>query len=194
MCMRFYLKKAEVPPELWALIDAMNRGRFQRGEVKTAGEIRPTDVTMALACSQKMEIKPFAMKWGYDEGNRLLFNARSESADRLPVFMDGFLHRRCLIPVTNYFEWEHRGSEKIKYAISQQNRELTYLAGIYRIVWGRPEYTILTREPAEKIAFIHDRMPLMMDKEMVKDWLNPRYQGKELLKYAVEDLAFVKIE
>ena len=94
----------------------------------------------------------------------------------------------------NYFEWEHRGNEKIKYAISQQNRELTYLAGIYRVVWGRPEYTILTREPAEKIAFIHDRMPLMMDKDMVKDWLNPRYQGRELLKYGVDDVAFVKVE
>ncbi len=68
------------------------------------------------------------------------------------------LWRRCLIPASGYYEWEKRGKEKIKYAIRPEGARLLYMAGIYRIEKGAPVFTILTREVALGIAFIHDRM------------------------------------
>ena len=37
-----------------------------------------------------------------------------------------------------------------------------------------PHFVVLTQNAAEDIAFIHDRMPLMLPEEAVDDWINPR--------------------
>ena len=123
------------------------------------------------------------MKWGYTlpDGKQII-NARSETAADKPLFRDGMLQRRCLIPATNYFEWEKRGRERIKYAIRQSDSPIMYMAGVYRIENGKPVFSILTREPAENIAFIHNRMPVILPSEAKDDWLNVRYKAGDVLK------------
>lgn len=112
----------------------------------------------------------FVMKWGYSlPDGKVVFNARSESASSRPMFQDGIVQRRCLVPAAYYFEWEKRGREKIKYAIGQNERGILYMAGIYRLEKGVPVFTILTRSPADSIAFIHDRMPVILPNEAKSD-------------------------
>jgi putative SOS response-associated peptidase YedK len=55
-----------------------------------------------------------------------------------------------------------------------------YMAGIYRVENGRPVFTILTRDPAESISFIHNRMPVLLPSDMVPDWINPKYSVGDL--------------
>ena len=98
--------------------------------------------------------------------------------------------RRCLIPATCYFEWEHRGKEKIKYAIAPKDSRMIYLAGIYRKEDSHASCTILTREPAESIAFIHNRMPVILPSEVIGDWLNVRYAATDMLKAAQTDMEY----
>ena len=75
---------------------------------------------------------PFAMQWGYTMLDRKrIINARSETASEKPMFKDGMLQRRCLIPASHYFEWEKREAKKIKYAIRPEGAKLLYMAGIY---------------------------------------------------------------
>ena len=50
-----------------------------------------------------------------------------------------------------------------------------------------PVFTILTREPAAAISF-HDRMPVVLPKEAVSDWLNIRYDAGDVLAGAVQDV------
>ena len=121
---------------------------------------------------------------------KLLFNARSETAAEKAIFKDGMAQRRCLIPATCYFEWEHRGKEKIKYAIAPANNDMIYLAGIYRKEGNRAACTILTREPADSIAFIHNRMPVILPPEAVNDWLNVRYAATDMLKAAQTEMGY----
>ena len=78
---------------------------------------------------------------------------------------DGLAHRMCLVPTGNYFGWGKRGQEKIKYSIGQNEHGIIYMAGIYHIEGSRPVFSILTREPASKNAFIHDRMPVILTHE-----------------------------
>lgn len=106
------------------------------------------------------------------------------------MFKEGMVQRRCLIPATCYFEWEHRGKDKIKYAIAPQNSNMIYLAGIYRKEGNRAACTILTREPAESIAFIHNRMPVILPVEAVGDWLNVRYKVTDVLKTAQTEMGY----
>ena len=100
MCGRYYIAEEDCAAELQKIIEQLNR----RGAVVKTGEIYPTDTVPVLANNKSMVITPFAMKWGYTlpDGKQIV-NARSETAADKPLFRDGMLQRRCLIPATNYF-------------------------------------------------------------------------------------------
>ena len=188
MCGRYYIAEDDAAEELRQIIEAVNR---RSAGVKTSGEIRPGDTVPVLANSPTLQPGAYAMRWGYTlPDGKLLFNARSETAADKALFQDGMTQRRCLIPATCYFEWERRGKEKIKYAIAPEGSQMLYLAGIYRKEDNRAACTILTREPAESIAFIHNRMPVILPAEAVRDWLNIRYDAADVLKVAQENMQY----
>ena len=188
MCGRYYIAEDDAAEELRQIIAAVNR---RSTDVKTSGEIRPGDTVPVLANNQTLQPGAYAMRWGYTlPDGKLLFNARSETAADKALFQDGMTQRRCLIPATCYFEWERRGKEKIKYAIAPEGSQMLYLAGIYRKEDNRAACTILTREPAESIAFIHNRMPVILPAEAVRDWLNIRYDAADVLKVAQENMQY----
>lgn len=62
------------------------------------------------------------------------------------------------------------------------------MAGMYRIEGNKAVFTILTREPADSIAFIHDRMPVILPNEMKTDWLNLRYDAMDVMRAAVTEV------
>ena len=61
---------------------------------------------------------------------------------------------------------------------------------LHRIENGKPVFSILTREPAENIAFIHNRMPVILHPEAKNDWLNVRYAAGDVLKAASFEVSF----
>ena len=188
MCGRYYVPDEDSAAELREIIEQINR-RANAGPVVKTGEIAPSDVAPVLANNRNLAATPFAMRWGYRLGNgKLLFNARSETADAKALFRDGMRHRRCLVPAAHYFEWEKRGKDRIKYAIRPGGASGMYMAGIYRLENGAPVFTILTREPAAAISFIHNRMPVILPKEAAGDWLNIRYDAGDVLAGAVQDV------
>ena len=194
MCGRYWIDDGRESIELRDIIEEVNR-RVVVEPVKTSGEIFPADVVPVIASNRNMVPTAFAMQWGYTlpDGRRII-NARSETAETRPMFKDGMRQRRCAVPATNYFEWERAGKTKTKYAIRPTDGALFYMAGIYRIESGRPVFSILTREPAESIAFIHNRMPVILPRDLVKDWTNPQYRAGEILNHAVLDLSHERAE
>ena len=107
------------------------------------------------------------------------------------MFADGMRQRRCLVPADSYYEWQKTGQGKQKYEIAPAENNGFFLAGIYRIEQGRPVFSILTKDPVESIAFIHNRMPVILPKDAMTDWLNPKYNGIEILSSAVSDMRFL---
>lgn len=135
------------------------------------------------------------MSWGYTmPDGKLIINARGETAADKPLFRDGMAQRRCLLPATNYFEWEKRAETKVKYAIKPSVSGVMYMAGLYRIEGNQAHCTILTMQPADSIAFIHDRMPVLLPREALQDWLNPCYNAMDVLRAAVIDVALHPVE
>lgn len=190
MCGRYYIPEEDAAAELAEIIDQINR-KYNAGPVVKTGEIAPTDMAPVLANNRKMVTTPFAMKWGYTMSNgTLVINARSEEAAEKPLFRDGMAQRRCLVLAAHYFEWEKNGRQRVKYAIKHANTDFTYMAGIYRIEDGVPVFSILTREPASSISFIHDRMPVILPRDMMNDWLNPSFKADEVLRSAVLDVSY----
>lgn len=76
--------------------------------------------------------------------------------------------------------------------IQSKGSTVTWLCGLYRIEEGLPHFVILTREPGEKIRFIHDRMPLIMPEQMIDSWINPGRKPEELLEYSLTDVIYEK--
>ena len=191
MCGRFFVDRAESPEDLQRIIDALNR----KGQIVKTGEVFPSDNVAVIANTKELTPAAFAMPWGYRTSQgKLLINARSETAAEKPLFREGMAMRRCLLPASHYFEWEKRGGSKIKYAIKPAEADMFCLAGLYRIEGNEARCTILTREAAPAIAFIHDRMPVLLHKDAWLDWLNPRYRGEDLLHAAVTEVSFAPVD
>ena len=191
MCGRYYIAEDDQAEELRQIIDMINRKHKSDGSVKTVGEIFPSEKVPVIITSRAHKIIPFPMEWGYStsDGNRLI-NARSETASQKPTFKDGMLHRRCIIPASWYFEWNRNEKGKPKYAIGIEQKEVIYMAGIYRYEHDRPVFSILTREPAESIQFIHNRMPVILPREAIRNWLNTSFRADEILRSASLNVSY----
>ena len=199
MCCRYW---ADESPELRAIVEEMNRSPLvdkwhKPTGIITSGEIRPTNVVPVIAPDRQGKRAVFPMKWGFS-GKSLLMNARSETAAVKPLFKDAWASHRCIVPASWYFEWEHLklndGKTKTgdKYMIQPRNSTMTWLAGLYRIENGLPVFVVLTREPAEELRFIHDRMPLILPEQLVDEWIRPGAKPEELVKDALTDMIFEK--
>ena len=187
MCGRYNFSKDSSSEMVQAVIENLQSRQI---EVKT-GDVNPGDVAAVIASNRKLAPQAFGMKWGYKlPDGKLIFNARSETAAQKAMFADGMRQRRCLIPADCYYEWQKTAQGKQKYQLAPSNANGFFLAGIYRIEQGRAVFSVLTKEPVEPIAFIHHRMPVILPKEAMSDWLNPRYNGIEILNAAVGDIRF----
>ena len=189
MCGRFSLGDQTTPEELQAIMDAINR-REGDEPVKTSGEVFPSDLVPVVAPDRSRRPGVFAMRWGYGmpDGRRII-NARSETAGERALFMDGIARRRCAIPAVCYYEWDRRSPGRDKYAIAPREG-LTWLAGLYRLGEAGPEFVVLTRPPASDIAFLHDRMPVLVPGDLVGDWIDPSRDAAPLLGKALNDVRF----
>lgn len=71
------------------------------------------------------------------------------------------------------------------------------MAGLYRIEEIKgikiPVFTILTRDPVESIRFIHDRMPVILLKDSIREWVNPTRRPEEQLNGPPVDMLFEKV-
>ena len=209
MCCRYWVDES---PELREIVEEMNRSLLAKKwqnttSIKTCGEIRPTDVVPVIAPNQAGARAVYPMKRGYS-GKTLLMNARTETVSERPTFCDDWAKHRCIIPASWYFEWEHltgndgKKHTGDKYKIQPECRTrtttdmgstMTWLCGLYRIENGMPVFVVLTREPGDKIRFIHDRMPLIMPDKLVNDWIRREIKPEELLPYALTDMVFEKV-
>lgn len=166
----------------------------------TDGEVRPTDIVPVIAPNSKGAKSVFPMQWGFmaRDNKRTLFNARVETAGEKPTFKEAWQSHRCIIPAAYYYEWEHFKSPdgKIKtgdkYAIQPTGSTVTWLCGLYRIEDGYPVFVVLTKEPTVELGKIHDRMPLMLPKDKIDEWINPSTNPEKLIPYALLDMVTEK--
>ncbi len=185
MCTRYYV---ELSPELRPIIEAARRSaladrmvhRLGRPAAKE-GEVRPTDIGAVLATSSRGAAAGFPMVWGFTSpaSGGPLVNCRVETAGSKPLWRESWERRRCVVPASFYYEWEHfttpSGAKKTgdRYAIQPAGAAVTWLAGLYRMEDGFPHFAVLTRTPSPGLARIHDRMPVILPPGSIKAWISP---------------------
>ncbi|MCK8494340.1 SOS response-associated peptidase [Spirosoma sp. RP8] len=118
-------------------------------------------------------------------------NARSESIYEKPSFRGAAQSgKRCLIPVTGFYEWHTLGSKKIPFYITTKDQKIASIAGLWD-EWPDPEtgelyptYTLLTTEANPLLAAIHNskkRMPCVLTPDEEHAWLHENLTEKEVL-------------
>ena len=165
MCGRYYIEIDNA--ELASIIAAVEKNK----QIKT-GEIFPTNIAPVL--SPKGELT--TMRWGFPkyDGKGDVINARSETAAEKNLFRRPMTEGRCLIPASWYYEWEKRGSQKVKYALAAPDNRPVWFAGLSKTdhKTGEFQFVILTRPAWSGVSFIHDRMPVILPKASHDEWLN----------------------
>lgn len=139
------------------------------------GEVFPGQWVVVKANNRKQQPGWFLMQWGLMgfRGKQRLINARIETANQKATFKEAMAHRRCLIPMQGYYEWEQRAESRQKHMIVPVNETKIYLAGLYRHEEKAPALVVLTREAAADIRHIHPRMPVIIAEKDAAQWLAP---------------------
>lgn len=134
-------------------------GSAERGNVER-GNVSPAPVFLGI---QKM-------RWGFKApgGKGLVFNARSESVLEKRMFRDSVSHRRVAVPVSWFYEWNQ---SKEKYTFTREDGQVLFLAGFYSKYEDGDHFVILTTQANQSMAPVHSRMPLVLERDQVRDWI-----------------------
>lgn len=151
----------------------VNRDRFK------AGDIHPSEVAPVFV-REEGTIRPRLFSWGFPgfKGTQRVINARSETAAEKRLFRSALLHNRCVIPSTGFYEWDQ---EKRKYLFRSPDMEMLYMAGFYDRFAGEDCFVILTTAANTSVADIHERMPLVLPKMQIGNWLSTGKAADTLL-------------
>lgn len=147
------------------------------------------------------------MRWGFvphwyekPNGGPLLINARAETIAEKPAFRAACRARRCLIPVTGFYEWTRDGkTTPLPWFVQRCDGAPLVMAGIWQD-WERGDEAhttcaIVTTSANKAMARIHHRIPVILSQQDWSLWLGESGKGAALLmKSAPEDaLSFHRV-
>ena len=160
-------------------IKASNIVEFVEGNNFPVGEIFPTYNVPVI---EKEGIT--SVKWGFPhwKNSGVIINARSETASEKSMFKKPLRQRRCIVPSGGFYEWSRTGGSgrgkklKDKYLFTYPHTHMIYMGGIvnsFRDTNGEDysAFVILTTAANDSVASIHDRMPVLLQKDEFHHWL-----------------------
>ncbi len=108
-------------------------------------------------------------------GSRMI-NARAETILERPSFKNIFRNRRCLVVADSFFEWK-KDKNQTPFRILMQDESLFSMAGIWDQWISRDgeiirSFSIITTKANELMAGIHERMPVILQPQDEKKWLD----------------------
>jgi len=177
------------------------RERFpigERVEVRRRFNVAPGDHVLAVTTDREGAPRGEALRWGLvpywaAEPAKLglkLVNARAETMAEKPVFREAFARRRCLVLADGFYEWQRGSAGKQPFWVTRDDGEPFAFAGLWAS-WRPREgdgdveplrtCTIVTTTPSSRIAHIHDRMPVMLERGAEAAWLAHDAQPADLL-------------
>ncbi|RED11044.1 SOS response-associated peptidase [Pontivivens insulae] len=191
MCGRFALHPT--------LTEAVREFRVPRREAEAIlvdnDDIRPT-MPVGTVISEAGDRHVVPMRWGFlpdwyerVDGGPLLINARSETIAEKPAFRAACRARRCLIPMSGFYEWQVLGPRaKRVHWLEPAEASGGAFAGIWQ-QWTGPDGTtlqscaIVTCAASDDLKHIHARLPLVIEPESYAKWLGEEGHGAARLMH-----------
>ncbi|BDS05240.1 hypothetical protein NT6N_02800 [Oceaniferula spumae] len=112
------------------------------------------------------------MRWGYERpGLGVVNNTRSDNFES-PMWRDSIEHRRCLIPVTAFYEWSGPKGNKRTHRFTSRDGEWLWMAGIWETADKLGEcFSMITTAANALMSPIHNRMPAVLTDEELSPFL-----------------------
>lgn len=125
--------------------------------------------------------------WAKDEsiGSKMI-NARAETLAEKPSFKRLLRNRRCLVVADGFYEWKKEGTAKIPTFITLKDGSPFAFAALWDI-WHGPDgrdihsCTLITTQPNDLVATIHDRMPVILPANAREMWLDTALREEQAL-------------
>ena len=136
--------------------------------------------------------------WAKDPtmGNRT-FNARAETVASKPSFRAAFTARRLAVVADGFYEWKPGpGKSRQPYYFTRADGRPLAVAGLWEQWWGGPgaeeapgdgapalrTCTVITTEAGPDMGDIHHRMPVVLEQDVLEEWLDPSNRDKPELE------------
>lgn len=187
MCGRFV---TEIPAEV--LVETF--GLIETPQLQPRYNIAPTQDVGVIRCGDDSNHNRFSiLKWGLvpswskdlSFGSHLI-NARCETVAEKPDFRHAIKYRRCIIPVSGFYEWDPGSGKKHPYYIQLANHAPMCLAGIWESC-KRPDgselesFAIVSTAANTLLEPFHDRMPVILSPDSFSLWLSRNMHDPEQL-------------
>ena len=158
---------------------------------KISYNISPGQKILGIVQPDRNGLSAVSLDWGlvpsWAKDSKIghsLINARAETLGEKPSFKAAYHKRRCLIPATGFYEWQKTENGKQAYHVSREDRQLFAFAGL----WEHWEHgsetlyscTIITTAANALMQPIHERMPVIIDAEHYRLWLDQRQSQQSL--------------
>lgn len=173
------VQAARVPEDRWK----------DKENYKPSHNVAPGYNTPVVKRDKQQELGLHTMKWGLvpsftkrscteKPDHFRMFNARSETVAEKTVF-SRLLHRqRCIVLVDGFYEWKKENTRKQPFYVNIGEGNVMRMAGLFD-VWSAGDdiaplytYTILTTDSSKRLAWLHDRMPVLLTSdEQAEAWL-----------------------
>lgn len=177
MCGRFRRRSdKQKVAKTFAVTAGLEEADFESGD-----DLSPQSMQPVIYQNADGERQIELMRWAFKLPDRLLFNARSEDIERSKFWKDAFAKGRVIVPGDAIFEWKEmpKGQKKPKYEFTIPGQEPFGMAGVWKL-WKHPKtghwektFAILTGEPNELMAPIHDRMTTFLEPRDYEEYLRP---------------------
>ncbi len=166
MCSRYYFDNDTMKE----ILDIVEKTDARLRGMQGNRDIYPTDDAPVIIRNATGGIKLTRIKWGYPrmDGSGIIINARAESVLDKKMFEGGIRRRRAVIPAGYFYEWSRN---KEKNTFRRKDRDTVFMAGFYDLTDIGERFIIITTQANASMIKIHDRMPLILEKGQIKDWL-----------------------
>jgi putative SOS response-associated peptidase YedK len=198
MCGRFNVSSSPLSELLIELVGLPHPGpdNYNAAPTETISVVRIGDDQQLELVPMRWWLTPF---WAKEMSSKYsMFNAKSETLEKSPAFREPYKKRRCVVPVSGFYEWARATSlskpganaQKLPYYLTPHEAPGMLLAGI----WDRwhnkgnekdteqvvESFAVLTCPANERLEFVHKRQPVMLNLADAHQWLDPHAPPGEL--------------
>lgn len=193
MCARFSLTRAEK--------ELLKYYNVQYNEPFTPNyNLAPTQVGLVITADEPDIAQPmhFGLIPHWAQNTKLnisTLNARSEEVLEKKTFEPLITrHKTCLVLADGFFEWDRKSGKPIPYRFILKDREVFAFAGLWSQWKSRDgsqvyrSFTIMTTVANQIVGKVHDpkfRMPVILERDDEKLWLDKQLSPGELLQFCV---------
>lgn len=173
-------------------------------EITPRFNIAPGADVVCLVKTNTDELQSVVLRWGLipswtADRKKIgsLINARAETLFEKSAFRNAMKSKRCLMPMSGFYEWHVEGGVKQPYFFRKINNELLAVAALWDTWQLKTEVIhsccLITTDANPLMQSVHHRMPVILDKEAQSLWLdNSRCPKEDLLAllkpYPYDDL------